>query len=554
MKAIKRGLQTMLAAVLAAGCTSDKSGHPPATTEAGVKPPAPLFEGLGNHHHPITTTSRLAQRYFDQGLTLLYGFNHAEAIRSFDAVALLDPDCAMAHWGIAYAYGPNINMPMDEKAVPKAWDALQKAVALKSKASAKEQAYIDALAKRYLEHPPQPRAPLDQAYAEAMREVAKQYPQDLDAQTLFAEALMDTSPWRYWQEDGTMKPSAKEALAAVESVLSQVRQHPGADHLHIHLVEAGPHPEKAEASADRLGKFAPTAGHLVHMPSHIYVRIGRYHDASYMNELASKADESYLAQCKQQGMYPGGYYPHNVHFLWFATALEGRSADCIAAAKKVGDYTTELRCGAIEGARQRYLPLLAYARFGQWESILKTAQPTSEYPYDLAMWHYARGLALAATGKATQARAEHAALVELTQSDKIKAMDNPYFPGTKILAIANEVLAGKVAAADGSTEEALKHLEEGVKLEDAMPYMEPAYWYYPVRQSVGAALLKGGKAAEAERIFRADLSKTPANGWSLFGLERALRAQEKVAAADQAERDFKKAWSHADTKLDLTWF
>jgi len=547
-----RNLSFLLVFLFTFGCASEKSPEP--HRAAQEKLPAPLFAGLGNHHHPVTTKSKLAQRYFDQGMILLYGFNHAEAIRSFDAVAQLDPDCAMAHWGIAYAYGPNINMPMDDKAVPKAWDALQKAIALKPKASANEQAYIDALSKRYAENPPKPRAPLDQAYADAMREVAKQLPDDLDAQTLFAEAMMDTSPWNYWLPDGTMKPNAKEALDAVNSVLSRVRQHPGADHLHIHLVEAGPHPGEAEASADRLGRFAPTAGHLVHMPSHIYARIGRYHDASSANELASRADESYLAQCKQQGMYPGGYYPHNVHFLFFATALEGRSADCIAAAKKISQYTTELRCGAIEGARQRYLPLLAYGIFGRWDDILKEPQPPAEYPYDAAVWHYARGLALAATGKLDEAAAEETRFNELATSEKVKAMANPYFPGTKILAIAKEVLAGKIALARGNSGDAVEHLNKGVELEDAMMYMEPPYWYYPVRQSLGAALLKAGKAGEAERVFRAELAKLPQNGWPLYGLEQSLRAQQKNDEAAKVSRDFQRAWKAADVKLDLAYF
>lgn len=547
-------LSGTLAFVFVAGCVSNTS-RIDRTTAAKEPLPAPLFQGLGNHHHRVTTKSKLGQKFFDQGMTLLYGFNHAEAIRSFDAVEQLDPDCAMAHWGIAYAYGPNINMPMDDKAVPKAWEALQKAVALKPKASAKEQAYIDALSKRYAENPPKPRAPLDQAYANAMREVAKQYPRDLDAQTLFAEAVMDTSPWNYWQPDGTMKPNAKEALTAIESVLSRTRQrHPGADHLHIHLVEAGPHPERAEASADRLGRFAPSAGHLVHMPSHIYVRVGRYHDASTMNELAARADESYFAQCRQQGMYPGGYYPHNVHFLWFATGLEGRSRESIAAAKKVSQYTSELRCGAIEGARQRYLPLLAYARFGRWQQILDEPSPAADYPFDLAIWHYTRGVALAAKGKPDDAASEHAKLLELAKSEKVIAMDNPYFPGTKILAIADQVLAGKIAAARDAAEDAIKRLKKAVELEDAMPYMEPPYWYYPVRESLGAVLLKDGQPAQAEAVFREDLAKLKGNGWPLFGLEQSLRAQGKIEEAERVHAGFIKAWKHADTKLDLSSF
>ncbi len=538
---------------LAAGLISSGSVAGAEGNQSGRLPP-PLFSDLGHYHHPISTKSKLAQRYFDQGLILVYGFNHAEAIRSFEGAAKTDPECAMAYWGIAYAYGPNINVPMDDKAVPKAWEAVQQAMALRAKASKKEQAYIDALAKRYAPEPVKDRAPLDQHYAEAMSEVARQYPDDLDAQTLLAEALMDTSPWNYWQADLTPKPNAAQALKVIESVLSRVRQHPGADHLYIHLVEAGPHPEKGVPSADRLGKFAPGAGHLVHMPSHIYVRVGRYHDAATANVLASRADESYLSQCKQQGAYPGAYYPHNVHFLWFATALEGRSQDSIQAAKKVSAYTTELRCGALEGPRQRYLPLLAFARFGRWDDILQCPTPGPDYPFDGVMWHYARGIALAAKGRAEEAAQEYSELAELEKSDKVRAMDNPHFPGTKILSIADEVLAGKVAGARAAHDEMLQHLRKAVALQDAISYMEPPYWYYPSRLSLGAALLRTGQPAEAEKVFREDLKEFPENGWTLFGLEQSLRQQGKTSEASQAQRRFEKAWKHADVQPELAWF
>ncbi len=536
-------------ALVAAGLTGAIAAH-----SQNDQPSAPLFDDLGNHHHPITTKSKLAQRYFDQGLTLCFNFNHAEAIRSFEAVAKVDPDCAMAWWGVAFAYGPNINMPMMDPAVPKAWEALQKAVALRDKASAKERDYIDALAKRYVAETVTNRAHLDLAFADAMRGVAAKYQDDLDIQTLFAEALMDTSPWNYWLPDLTPKPKAKEAIEVIESVLQRVRQHPGADHLYIHLTEAGPNPEKAERSADRLGRFAPGAGHLVHMPSHTYVRIGRYHDAIAANERAARADESYLVQCKQQGMYPGGYYPHNVHFLWFATDLDGRSADSIKAAKKVSAYTTDLRCGAIEGPRQRYLHLLAFARFGKWDEILADRDPGADYPYDRAMWHYARGLAFAAKGKAPEAAEEQAKFVELEKNEKVIAMDNPIFPGTKILAIANKVLAGKVAWAQGKKDDAVQQLKDGTKLEDAMPYMEPPFWYYPVRESLGAALLKVNNPTEAETAFREVLKHFPASGRALFGIEASLRQQGKTAEAKKAQREFKKSWKRADTELDLSWF
>jgi tetratricopeptide (TPR) repeat protein len=290
------------------------------------------------------------------------------------------------------------------------------------------------------------------------------------------------------------------------------------------------------------------------MPSHTYVRVGRYHDASTANERASLADESYLAQCRQQGMYPGGYYPHNVHFLWFATDLEGRSADSIKAAKKVSAYTTDLRCGAIEGPRQRYLHLLAFARYGKWDDILAARDPGADYPFDRAMWHYARGLALAAKGRGDEAAQEHAKFLELERDEKVIAMDNSFFPGTKILAIADNVLAGKVAWARGRKEEAIHQLREGVKRENAMPYMEPPFWYYPVRESLGAVLLKVDKPAEAETAFREVLKHFPESGRALHGIELSLRQQGRNAEAKKVQRRFKKAWKHADTALDLSWF
>ena len=521
-----------------------------ATAEQSLSP-APRFKGLGRHHHRVTTKWELAQRYFDQGLTLCYNFNHAEAVRSFQGAATVDPDCAMAYWGIAFAYGPNINAPMDDAAVPKAWQALQKALALRHKASEPERAYIDALAKRYGPEAVKDRSVLDQSFADAMREVAKKYPNDLDAQTLYAESLMDTAPWNYWQEDMTPKPAAKEALRVIESILARSRSHMGADHLYIHLVEAGPNPEKGVPSAERIGRLAPRAGHLVHMASHIYVRVGRYHEASEVNERASAVDESYLKVSNLPGTYPGGYYPHNLHFLWYATDLEGRSKDSIAAAKKTSQYTLELRCGAIEGPRQRYLPLLAFARFGKWDEILKEQLPGTEYPFDRTMTRYARALAYASKGQASQAQQEFEEFKKLKATEEVKKLDNPYFPGTQILTVAEHILAGKLASND---EARLQALREAVKAEDTIPYMEPPYWYYSAKLSLGAGLLKAGKAAEAEKVFREDLKDFPGNGWPLYGLEKSLRAQSKTAEASDVARQFKKAWRYADTDLNLSWF
>jgi tetratricopeptide (TPR) repeat protein len=521
------------------------------TSHSQTLSPAPRFNGLGRHHHPVTTRLELAQRYFDHGLTLCYNFNHAEAIRSFEAAAQIDPDCAMAYWGVAFASGPNINAPMDTNAVPRAWQAVQKAIGLKPRASEQERDYIDALAKRYSKDVMADRSSLDKAFAAAMREVARKYPTDRDVQTLYAEAVMDTSPWNYWQPDLTPKPEAKEAMEVIESVLKQ-GPHSGADHLYIHLTEAGPHPEKAVPSADRIGKLTPKAGHLVHMASHCYVRVGRYHDAVVVNERASQADEDYIKIAKPNGMYPGGYYPHNVFFLWYANDLEGRSKAGIAAAQKLSQYTMALMCGAIEGPRQRYAPLLAYARFGRWEDILKQSAPAEQYLFDQAMAHYARGLALAATGDPDHAEKELKQFQDLQASPGVKSMDNPYFPGTKILAVAEPVLAGKIAGARGNKERLVEEMRKAVEAEHQLPYMEPPYWYYSANLSLGAALLKAGKAAEAEKVFRDDLKKFPNCGWQLFGLQESLRAQSKDTG--DVSRQFRKAWSRADVKPDLAWY
>ena len=529
------------------------------TAEPAAKSVAPLFEGLGNHHHPISTRSKLAQRYFDQGLTLCYAFNHAEAIRSFRGALKHDPDCAMAYWGIAYASGPHVNKPMDQADNVRAWDALQKALALKSRVSVKEQAYIDAMAKRYQAEFAEDRSALDKAYAAAMRELTTRFPDDLDAHTMFSEALMDTMPWDYWLKDRSPKPETEEAFAALRFVIGRNPNHPGANHFYIHAVEAGPHPELALPAADRLGGFAPNAGHLVHMPAHIYVRVGQYQDAEIANRLAVKADRAYIRHCAAQGFYPGAYYPHNEHFLWYATLFQGRSADALAAAKKTAQVALENYCGpkkAVEGPRLRHLPWLTLARFGRWDEVLKVPQPaaTNDFLIDRAMWHFTRGLAFAAKQQPLEAEREQAAMLRLTQSDAARALDNPAFPATGMLAVAEHWLAGKVAGAKGDSAAMIAHLEKAVAAEDALPYMEPAYWPIPVRPVLGAALLQAHKAGEAEAVFREDIRRWPRNGWGLFGLEQSLRAQGKTDSAEIVRREFDEAWKRADVKPDLAWY
>lgn len=526
---------------------------------AAEKLPGPLLDGLGDLHHAVTTGSPQAQRYFDQGLRLLFGFNHKEAIRSFRSAALLDPQCAMAHWGVAYAFGPHVNRPMDSNDTVQAWAALQRALAVRSQASPEERAYLRALEKRYQPEHQDDRRALDKAFANAMRTLAKQYPDDLDAQVLFAESLMNTVPWDYWTRDRTPRPETEEILAALRSTLARDPSHPGANHFYIHAVEAGPDPRLGLPSADRLRDYAPGAGHLVHMPAHIYMRVGQYHDAVLANERAVKADRDYLRHCRALGFYPGVYYPHNIHFLWWAQVFEGRSQEALRTANQAAAYALDNYCGptkAIEAPRLRHLPWLTLLRFGHWDEILALAQPpsTNDFLVDRALWHFTRGLAFAAQEKVAAAEREQLALTAIAASDEAHRLSSPVFPVADTLAVSAAWLSGKVSGAKGNTDDMVAHLEKAVATEDAMPYMEPSYWPIPVRPTLGAALLRSGDAAKAEKVFREDLRRWPRHAWSLFGLEQSLRQQGRTQSADLVRREFEAAWQHADVKLALEWF
>lgn len=523
------------------------------------KLPGPLFNNLGDLHHPITASSARAQRYFDQGLVLRFGFNHPEAIRSFRSAATLDPRCAMAFWGVAYALGPHVNRPMTAEDNAGAWAALQQAVALKSAVSPREQAYISALEHRYQAEHVEDRSALDRAFADAMRDLVRAYPDDLDARTLFAEALMDTMPWDYWTKDRSPKPETEEAFAALRYVIARQPDHPGANHFYIHAVEAGPHPEWGLPAADRLRDFAPGAGHLVHMPSHIYIRVGQYAEAILANERAVKADRDYIRSCRAQGFYPGVYYPHNLHFLWWAQVFDGRSAAALRTARRVAEYAGDNYCGpskALEAPRLRHLPWLTLVRFGQWDDMLAVAQPAAEKDFlvDRALWHFTRGLAQVGRGDADAAAGELASLIRLAGSAEAHALDSPVFPVSATLTVAQHWLAGRVAAAQGEQAAAIRELEAAVAAEDALPYMEPTFWPLPVRPTLGAALLRAGEAARAEAVFREDLARVPRNGWGLLGLEQSLRAQSKPEAAELVGREQQAAWARADRPLDLAWF
>jgi tetratricopeptide (TPR) repeat protein len=537
-------------AALEAAASAAKGSHGEHGAKA-AREGAPLFGDLGDHHHPIKTKSKEAQKYFDQGLTLAYAFNHPEAGRSFREAARLDPDCAMAWWGVALVLGPNINKPMAEEDAPKAWEALRKARELARTASEKERAYIAALSKRYAEDPPEDRSGLDKAYADAMREVAQRYPDDLDAATLFAEALMDTMPWQYWTKESQPKAETKEILAALEGVLERKPDHPGACHYYIHAVEAVA-PERALAAADTLRRLVPGAGHLVHMPAHIYLRLGLYREATLVNELASQADESYIAQCNAQGFYPAAYYPHNVHFLWYTNAMEGRSSASMEAARTIADHGEHMALA--EAERLRPLLSMVLVRFGQWDEVLKQPKPSSDRVYETAMWHYVQGLASAAKGQVQQAERHLGELKRVASSDETKSLDTDILPGASLIAISVHDLAGHVALKKDEHEQAVDELRKAVELEDQLPYMEPPFCYMPMRHGLGAALLAAGKAQEAEKVYREDLVRHPHNGWSLYGLAKSLRAQGKDELADEVMKRFDLAWVRADVKITSSRF
>jgi tetratricopeptide (TPR) repeat protein len=452
----------------------------------------------------------------------------------------------MAWWGAALVLGPNINKPMAKEDAPKAWEAVRKARELAPKASEKERAYIDALSKRYAENGPEDRSALDKAYAEAMGEVARRYPDDLDAATLYAEALMDTMPWKYWTKDEQPKPETKEILAALEGVLKRKPDHAGACHLYIHAVEAVA-PERALAAADTLRTLVPGAGHLVHMPAHIYLRLGLYREATLVNELAAQADQSYIAQCNAQGFYPATYYPHNVHFLWYTNAMEGQSRESIKAARTIADHGDHMSLS--EAERLRPLLSMVLVRFGRWDEVLKQPQPTAERKYETAMWHYVQGLARAAKGDVPQAERHLGELKRIAAAEETKALDTDVLPGAVLITISVHDLAGHVARAKGAHAHAVVELRKAVELEDQLPYMEPPFCYMAMRHGLGAALLAAGNAAEAEKVYREDLRRNPNNGWALFGLAQSLRTQGKEELAHEVMKRFDLAWVRADVKL-----
>jgi tetratricopeptide (TPR) repeat protein len=525
---------------------------------AAAQTPVPLYDNLGTRTHRISTRVPRAQRYFDQGLRLTYAFNHAEAIRAYREAARLDTTCAICWWGVALAYGPNINNPMDSAAGAAALEAEERARALRGRASPAERAYIAALARRYGTDPVAESAARDSAYADAMRDVVRRSPDDLDAATLYAEALMDLRPWDFWGADGGARPGVDHIAHVLEGVLRRDPNHPGACHYYIHLVEASPRPERALACARRLPSLMPGAGHIVHMPAHVFIRLGMYAEAEQANLHAAHDDEAYIADQHPDGLYPVMYYPHNLHFLWAVAALQGRRAVADSAIRRLraeAPAAVALRDPSLEV--YQLPPLYQMAWFGEWERALAEPRPPAQLIPTTGLWRYARGRALAATGRLDEARRELDSLAALRRAAPrlLPAGTRMGFaPPETILGIAEHLLAGEIAARERRWDEAVDRLRAAVSLADGLQYNEPADWYYPPRWCLGAVLLDAGRPAEAEAVYREDLRRNPNNGWSLFGLTRALDAQGRNAEAAAVREQQRRAWARADVTLTSSRF
>jgi tetratricopeptide (TPR) repeat protein len=535
------------------------AGASVSSTVSANREAVPLQDNLGKHQYPVSISVPKAQRYFDQGLILSFGFNHAEAARSFQEAARLDPECAMCFWGEALVLGPNINAPMSDSAVPLAYAAVQKAWSLAGHATKKEKALIQALTKRYGNEIVKERVHFDAAYAEAMREVYQQFPDDVVIGSLLAEALMDLHPWDYWKKNGEAQPWTSEIVSLLEDVLEQKPNPPLANHLYVHVMEGSSHPEKALPSAERLATLVPGSGHLVHMPAHIYLRVGRYRDAALANQQAVKVDQHYLNHSHVESIYTAAYIPHNYHFLWAAAAKTGQYKLALQAARDTAAKVNpkEMRTPGFSGTLQHFslMPLYTQALFGKWHEILAEPAPPADLLYVRGIWHYARGLALLRQGNIDSAQLELTFLQQIISDPAV--VDLKIFDVneiSQILKIAQAMLEGEISAAQQNYDTAIGHLKHAVALEDGLNYTEPKDWYLPPRQVLGAVLLATDKAAGAEQVYREDLHFHPQSGWSLFGLVQALHAQDKKTDAETTREQFDEAWSDADVVLTSSRF
>jgi tetratricopeptide (TPR) repeat protein len=538
-----------VASVLCLGVAVGAQEH----SMAAASRPVTLVTGLGDLHHPVSTSNPQAQQFFDQGLRFIYAFNHDEAARSFQKASELDPKLAMAWWGVAEAIGPNYNDPASEDRFRRAHEAIQKGSDLSGNASPSERAYIAAMAKRF---PADQKADLRKAaedYRDAMREVARTYPDDLDAATLFAEAGMDLHPWGLWNHDGTPREGTEEIVSTLESVLKRDPNHLGAVHYYIHSVEASNSPERALAEATRLAALAPGAGHIVHMPAHVYIRTGDFAAAVKTNIAAAAADEDYIKSSGARGIYPAMYYSHNLHFIAIAASMQGDFAQAKSAADRLAAHVQTLvkDMPMLQGFLT--IPTAVLLRFERWDDVLKTPQPDPSLAVAATFWHYAQGMALAGTGQPDAAENERKVVEAAWNATPADAIFAPPFNNkTKdILRIANDVLTAKIALARNDRQSATASLRDAVTVQDALNYGEPPDWYFPVRESLGGVLLMGGDAKGAEQVFRDDLAKNPRNPRSLFGLHQALKAQDRSYDAGFIEKQFHDSWKGKDGTLKV---
>ncbi len=533
--------------------------HDPKALDAdpftATSPIAPRLEGLGTYSMPVTTASADSQYFFDQGLRLTYGFNHSEALRAFKEAVRLDRENAMAYWGWALVLGPNINLPMQPEVAEPAYMAIQSAMKLRQGVSEKERILIETLSLRYAEEAVDDRSELDQAYADAMARVYARYPDDVDVATLYAAALMNLSPWDYWDGDGQPYANTRKVMGILEPAMLSSPEHTGSRHYYIHIVEKE-RAQLGERAADELALLAPGAGHLVHMPSHIYMRIGRYADSYTANDLASVADEGYIAQCRAQGIYPLGYYPHNVHFLVWSAMYLGRSEDALQAARKVHGSIPAAITGDGLRSFEQFLsqPIVAMVRFGMWDKVLEEPRPPATSKYWTGIWHYARGLAFINMGERNKARKELGIVRKLAAEEGMDTYVTFASDARSLLNIAAAILAGDIASRRGNHDEAVAQLSRAVRLQDALTYSEPPEWYFPSRHYLGAVLLEAGRPGEAEVVYWQDLREHPENAYALLGLSQALAAQGRHEQASDFMVRFKQAWGDADVELDSSRF